>query len=261
MTDKRKFQRRTVVAGLGVAALAAGAAVAARTPLTRWALSAAIDNTSFDQASVSFVDTPACTLTAKAVDGPFYVLASPLRNDIRDGQIGQPLNLQLKFVDASSCVPLAGAVVHIWHANAYGFYSGYPSHHPDHVELTPGHVQVENEERFLRGHQITDAQGRVDFLTICPAWYSFRTPHIHVKVLIDAGTVLTMQLYFPEDLNAWVRESVEPYRARPTPLVSNRSDPVIRASKGAPGGWLKMRAMGQRGYTGTLTIGVLRLAV
>lgn len=252
-------RRRWVLGGLGAAAVAAGAAWVARKPLTRGAFANFVDNNKFSRTSFTFEDSERCNLAATAVDGPFYVPTSPLRIDIRDKQIGQALHLKLKLVEATSCQPLRGAAVHIWHANALGQYSGYPSHDPDIIKLTPGHEPVENEDQFLRGHQITDANGRVDFVTVVPAWYSFRTPHIHVKALVGPRAVLTTQLYFPESMNTKIRQEFSPYRSRPEPIVNNQSDPVIRASKGATGGWLTIKSEGDK-FIGSLTIGVSGLA-
>ena len=255
MDEKSNLCRRWLLGGLGVAAAATGAAWVARKSLTRLAFGAVVDNSKFAQTSYSFEDSSLCNLAATAVDGPFFLPTSPQRNDIRDQQIGQLLNLKLKFVDARNCQPILGAAVHIWHANAFGQYSGYPSHNPDIIELTPGHEPVENSDQFLRGHQLTDGNGRVDFVTVVPAWYSFRTPHIHVKALIGTRAVLTTQLYFPESMNVRVRQEINPYRSRSEPIVNNQSDPVIRASSGAAGGWLSMRSA-DGVYTGSLTIGV-----
>lgn len=248
-------RRRTLLIGAGAVAATAGAAWVFRKPLTRLAFSAVVDNSVSDRSSLSFEDTATCSLTSQAVEGPFYVPDSPLRSDIRDGQQGHPLRLRLKLVDATTCQPVAGAAVHLWQANALGFYSGYASHSPDIVELTPRHEPVESAARFLRGHQLTDAQGLVEYRTIMPAWYSFRTPHIHLKALLADNTTLTTQLYFPDDINTRVRETEAPYRLRPQPLVSNRSDPVIRASKGAGGGWPKMTADAD-GHVASLTVAV-----
>ncbi len=255
MPEKSNLRRRWLLGGLGAVAAATGATYLARRPLTRLAFATIVDNRKFEKTSYSFEDSNVCNLAATAVDGPFYLPTSPPRSDIRDQQIGQLLKLKLKFVDASTCQPISGAAVHIWHANALGQYSGYPSHNPDIIKLTPGHEPAENNDQFLRGYQITDANGRVDFLTISPAWYSFRTPHIHVKALVGAKAVLTTQLYFPESSNTRIRENLQPYRNRPAPIVNNQSDPVIRASRGGAGGWLTMRSAGEID-TGTLTIGV-----
>ena len=259
LTTKRRWLR-----WLGGAVALVGAGVLFRKPLLRNALALAIDNDQYDTTSVSFLDSETCVVTSRTIEGPFFVPSSPLRSDISDRQLGQKLKLSLKFVGSVTCKPIAGAAVHIWHANAEGRYSGYEGHSPDEVELTPGHLPVESEQRFLRGHQITSDAGMVEFTTIVPAWYSFRTPHIHAKVLLPDNQSLTTQLYFPDSMNKWVRETMVPYNERLSPLVSNRSDPVIRASKGAPGGWLKI-AKSMEGdvvaFEGTLTIGVQADAV
>ncbi len=249
------FRRRKLLWGLGAVTATAGGVVLAGKPLTRLALATVVDNSAYDRRSVSFEDSAACVLSAQAVDGPFYLADSPLRSDIREGQPGHGLQLRLKLVDANTCQPIVGADVHIWHANAQGLYSGYASHSPDQVELTPRHEPVENEQRFLRGHQLSDARGMVEFRSIVPAWYSFRTPHIHLKALLGPRSVLTTQLYFPDNFNQQLLQAAAPYRDRPAPLVSNRSDPVIRASRGAPGGWLKLTPAAD-GHLASLTIGL-----
>jgi protocatechuate 3,4-dioxygenase beta subunit len=49
----------------------------------------------------------------------------------------------------------------------------------------------------MRGHQMTDAKGLYRLETVVPGEYPGRTPHIHVKVGIPGGEVITSQLYFP----------------------------------------------------------------
>ncbi|SDD15504.1 protocatechuate dioxygenase [Rhodococcus tukisamuensis] len=53
---------------------------------------------------------------------------------------------------------------------------------------------------YLRGAQVTDANGVAAFTTVFPGWYMGRTTHIHVKVHVDKKTVLTTQLFFDEAL-------------------------------------------------------------
>ena len=58
--------------------------------------------------------------------------------------------------------------------------------------------------KFLRGYQLTDAQGEAKFLTIYPGWYYGRTVHIHIKVRAIAGAKqtfeFTSQMYFEDSL-------------------------------------------------------------
>jgi protocatechuate 3,4-dioxygenase beta subunit len=100
-------------------------------------------------------------------------------------------------VDASSCKPIRGATVEVWHCDALGRYSGFNA---------PG--------RFLRGGQRSGATGHVTFKTIYPGWYSGRTTHIHVKVHVGGNEVHTGQLYFADATSAAVYRSRSPYRSR-----------------------------------------------
>ena len=49
----------------------------------------------------------------------------------------------------------------------------------------------------LRGHLLTDAEGRFAFDTVRPGRYPGRTPHFHLRVTPARGATLTTQLYFP----------------------------------------------------------------
>jgi protocatechuate 3,4-dioxygenase beta subunit len=99
-----------------------------------------------------------------------------VRSDIRSSfgsasgiATGVPLQVTLAIRDvASSCAPLSGYAVYIWHCDKDGNYSLYsPS------------VTGEN---YLRGVQVTDSSGKVTFTTIYPGCYSGRWPHIHFEV-------------------------------------------------------------------------------
>jgi protocatechuate 3,4-dioxygenase beta subunit len=142
-----------------------------------------------------FDDTSSCTLTAEQTEGPYYFDVDAIRSDIREDREGTPLRLAIRVRDAERCAPLADAVVDIWHCDASGTYSGFGEG---------------EDERYLRGAQITNADGIVQFRTIYPGWYPGRTPHIHVKVHVDRRTVLTTQLYFDEETNGRVYASA-PY--------------------------------------------------
>lgn len=84
-----------------------------------------------------------------------------------------------------------GLAVYLWHCNQAGLYSLY----------SPG---VTNEN-YLRGVQVTDANGQVTFTSIFPACYSGRWPHIHFEVYpsLDAASsstnkIATSQMALPE---------------------------------------------------------------
>ena len=63
------------------------------------------------------------------------------------------------------------------------------------------------DENFLRGVQIADADGKVNFTSIFPACYAGRWPHMHFEVYPDEASITdstsaiaTSQLALPEDV-------------------------------------------------------------
>ena len=118
-----------------------------------------------------------CRVTTATIEGPYYIDQRIIRSDIREKQPGVPLELELQVVNASGgCRPISGALVSIWHCNADGEYSGYlfndPNQMPDPSAAdATGHVPQQDKERWLRGAQVADANGKVTFKTIVPGWY------------------------------------------------------------------------------------------
>src|SRR5262249_36154865 len=109
----------------------------------------------------------AAALTPAKTIGPYFVDEKLKRSDIRGGVDGLPLALALTLLDGGAAV--AGAQVDIWHAAPDGTYSD------EAVEGTTG-------KTYLRGYQISDAQGKVAFTTVYPGWYAGRTVHLHVRI-------------------------------------------------------------------------------
>jgi protocatechuate 3,4-dioxygenase beta subunit len=163
-------------------------------------------------ATTSIFDAAAsCTLSPEQTEGPYYFDVDMIRGDIRDDREGTTLRLALRVLDAATCSPLPDAVVDIWHCDALGVYSGFD----------------EGEgATFLRGAQVTNTDGVAELVTIYPGWYRGRTIHIHVKVHLDNSTVLTSQLYFPEDVTAQVY-SRQPYASDPGRDTSNAEDNIF----------------------------------
>ncbi|HKB22990.1 MAG TPA: intradiol ring-cleavage dioxygenase [Methyloceanibacter sp.] len=168
-----------------------------------------------------------CILTPEAVEGPFYFDPKLVRADITERRRGAPLALTLQVASVEDCARLKGARVDLWHADGHGMYSGYRGQGDDGIS-TRG-------ESFLRGTQFTDADGQVRFATIYPGWYPGRTPHIHFKVLLDAASLVTGQLYFPDDLSARIYAGVAPYNERKTKrdIVANEEDFIFLDQSGA----------------------------
>jgi len=149
-----------------------------------------------------------CVLTPDSGEGPFYFDPSLVRVDITDGQPGVPLALAVQVLRAGDCATLENARVDLWHADALGLYSGY--------ERQSGVGGIDTRaavgRSFLRGTQLTDAQGRVRFRTIYPSWYGARTPHLHFKVFLGGDQVVASQIFFPDAVNDRVFNEWEPYR-------------------------------------------------
>jgi protocatechuate 3,4-dioxygenase beta subunit len=109
-------------------------------------------------------------------NGPNVLGASGVvRSDIRSSFAGLsgtadgvPLSIALTIVSASTCQPLSGRAVYLWHCDRLGRYSLYGS-------------GVTNQN-YLRGTQEADGSGNVTFTSIFPGCYSGRWPHIHFEV-------------------------------------------------------------------------------
>jgi protocatechuate 3,4-dioxygenase beta subunit len=180
-----------------------------------------------------------CVLMPELTEGPFYLDLDLIRGDITEDRPGTPLDLRVNVVDVDdSCAPIADAAVDVWHADAGGEYSG--------VQGSSG--------AFLRGIQMTDGDGRADFRTIYPGWYTGRAVHIHVKVHLGSSQVHTGQLFFDDDLTDTVYET-EPYAQRPNRDTLNSSDSIF--SEGGGTTIVSVNSSGD-GYTGSVTLGVQR---
>jgi len=170
------------------------------------------------QASAGFEDAATCTVTPEQTEGPYYLDVDKIRADIREDREGAELEVAVRVMDADGCTPIKDAVFDIWHADASGDYSGFDG------SAAPGASTTGS--RYLRGAQITDADGVARITTIFPGWYPGRTPHIHAKVFISNAEVLTTQLYF-DDATIAEAYQLEPYAQRGNADQSNRSDMIF----------------------------------
>ena len=190
---------------------------------------------------VAAASQPDCVISPRQTAGPFYFDAGLVRRDITEGRPGTPLVVAFRLVHADSCQPIRDAVVDIWHADAVGQYSGYRGQGDDGSD-TSG-------ETFLRGIQVTDAEGLAEFETIYPGAYSGRTAHIHFKAYTDERSFITSQLYFPDETTDAVF-TAEPYAARGARRTTNANDGIFRADL------LAQVTPDAGGYVASLTVGV-----
>jgi protocatechuate 3,4-dioxygenase beta subunit len=219
----RLSRRSTLVRAGGLAAVAVGAA----------SLPAEAAGTARQDGAVT------CVLSPEMTEGPYYLANEKMRRNITEGLPGAPLSLHLTVADASTCKPIKGAAVDIWHASAGGKYSG------EQANDTVG-------QTFLRGIQRTDANGLALFTTVYPGWYPGRTVHIHVKVHIGGNVVHTGQLFFRDAFTAAVYKR-SPYKARGAPDMLNAEVSIY--ANGGSRSLLGLKASG-KGYVGSISMGV-----
>lgn len=160
---------------------------------------------------------------------------------------GVPLEFELTIVDMTKDnAPFVGVAVYVWHCDRAGRYSLYS----EGVE----------DENYLRGVQVTDAEGKVRFTSIVPACYSGRWPHIHFEVYPDEASITdsttaiaTSQLAFPKDVVDLVY-ATEGYEASVANLaqVSLESDNVF-GDDGAAHQLAAVTGDVSKGFVATLT--------
>lgn len=160
------------------------------------------------------------TNTSSGATSNVLVSSGIVRSDIRPSFIststvatGTQVRLTLTVVNVNAaCAPLAGYAVYLWHCDRNGNYSLYSG--------TAG-------ESYLRGVQVTNANGQVTFTTIYPAAYSGRWPHMHFEVFSTLANalggryaVLTSQLAMPSAINTAVFADTSLYPSSTTNLRS-----------------------------------------
>ncbi|WP_433440222.1 intradiol ring-cleavage dioxygenase [Nonomuraea sp. CA-141351] len=247
--EGQRVSRRRLFAGissLGLGSLLAACSSAEGTATVTTSTGASVTPTATTAKDLTslFAGAGTCKLTSTTTQGPYYFDADKIRSDIREDKQGVRLRVAVKVQDSETCKPLGNAVVEIWHCDAAGLYSGAeaqstgggggnppngnppgnppsgaptgapPSGGPgggpgngggDMADLTPT-----DDKRYLRGAQVTNGDGIVEFTTIWPGWYRGRTIHIHAMVHFSNQRVLTTQMMFDESLNSKVM-AASPY--------------------------------------------------
>jgi protocatechuate 3,4-dioxygenase beta subunit len=165
-----------------------------------------------------------CVVRPRQTEGPFFVDADLNRSDIRaepkTGAVsgGAPVRVTFRVsrMSGGRCEPLPRARVDLWHCDAAGLYSDVARGQPSTRGL-----------RFLRGYQVTGADGLATFTTIFPGWYPGRTVHMHFKVSSEAHEFVS-QLYFDDELTDRIHAH-PPYATRSPRAVRNGRDFIFRS--------------------------------
>ena len=184
-----------------------------------------------------------------------YTGSEPIPNRPLSGRFfvdGVPLTFSFTLTDmAGGNVPFEGAAVYVWHCDAQGRYSMY--------------TQGVEDETFLRGVQVADANGQVTFQTIVPGCYAGRWTHIHFEVYPDltsvtdvSNAIATSQVAFPADMLAGVY-ALDQYSGSAKNLAGVGTSPADDMVFGE-GDWsLELGTFtgdADSGYIGSLAVGV-----
>lgn len=221
--------------------------------------------------------TAACVVDPTETNGPYpadgtntssgatsnvLITSGVQRSDIRSSFVGSSttiaagvlVTLKIRVVNTSnSCAGLAGYAVYLWQCDAQGRYSLYSS-------------GITNES-YLRGVQVTDANGEVTFTTIYPACYDGRWPHMHFEVFTSLAAAtsgraarLVGQFAMPAASNATVFNGDSRYSASIANYarVSLSSDNVFGDNSAAQLAQQTPTLTGSvtAGYTGTAVVGI-----
>ena len=256
------LSRRDALKLLGVgstaflAACAAPEATSTLAPTDQITSAATLESTQIPVTQVSSTASAVldCVVRPEMTIGPYFVDEQLNRSDIRinsaDNTVREGIPLTLNVVVASvggnSCTPIEGAQVDIWHCDAQGQYSGVSAQGSD----TSG-------QDFLRGYQLTNTGGGVQFQTIFPGWYSGRAVHIHFTIRTKgadgADYQFTSQFFFDDTLTDQVH-ALEPYASNGQRDTRNSNDNIY--SGGGDQLLLNLQGDTTGGYTGSMSIGL-----
>ena len=200
------MSRRRLLGVLGLGAAGLGLAACGASASSTAASSSSSSGSASAAGTTEIPDETAGPYPGDGSNGPDVLSQSGIvRSDIRSSfgtgsaaAEGVPMTLQLTVTDlADGGVPFEGAAVYVWHCDKSGQYSMYASGLED--------------ENYLRGVQVADANGTVTFTSIYPACYDGRWPHIHVEVYPDqdsipdaSNAIATSQVAMPQDVCATV---------------------------------------------------------
>jgi protocatechuate 3,4-dioxygenase beta subunit len=204
-----------------------------------------------EDVSSSSSGSSGCTESPTETQGPFPTKqpSSYVRSNIVDDRTGIPFTINITIQNKNnSCAAISGAIVDIWHCDKDGYYSEYGGTGMQSVNYTAVH--------FLRGRQVTDANGLVTFTSIFPGWYSGRATHIHVHIYNVSGTSLKVtQIAFPEGSSSAVTiVNTTSYTKGMNGYTTNANDNVF--SDGYTAELATVTGSVSAGYTLTHTIAV-----
>jgi protocatechuate 3,4-dioxygenase beta subunit len=232
----RVLSRREMLALLGGAGAAfvvgAGCSPSGQSQPSSTTAPTIVSTSAATTAATTVAVLPDCVVIPALTEGPYFVDDQLNRSDIRvepsDDSIKEGALLRLTFrvsdVSTNGCTPIEGAQFDLWHCDAAGVYSGVTD---------PGFDT--SGQKWLRGYQVTDEDGVVEFTTIYPGWYSSRAVHMHFKIRTDPtseqGYEFTSQFFFDDELTDMVHAEA-PYAAKGMRDTLNADDSIFQGSEG-----------------------------
>ncbi|MBK0329980.1 intradiol ring-cleavage dioxygenase [Brachybacterium sp. MASK1Z-5] len=253
------LSRRRTLAGLGLGAAAMGLAACGS--------SSADSTTESSSSSDSGGDSTSDGEIPEETNGPYPadgtngvnvltesgIIRADITSSFGDASAtasGVPIELTLNITNLNDDnSAYEGVAVYVWQCDAAGEYSLYSEGLED--------------ENYLRGVQVADAQGSVTFTSIFPGCYMGRWPHIHFEVYPDADSITstdnllaTSQVALPQDVCETVY-ALDEYdgSAENMSKVTLDSDNVF----GEDGGELQLAEVegdAESGYTVTLPVAI-----
>ena len=129
-----------------------------------------------------------CTLVPSETAGPFPLDLSDntffFRQDITEGRPGIRVIQRMRVVGVDNCQPMPNVRVNFWACDVEGNYSGYSAFGSE-------------GQTYMRGYQITDDNGDVEFISILPGWYPGRVVHMHFQVHVSTSFAAVSQFTWP----------------------------------------------------------------
>lgn len=115
----------------------------------------------------------------ETTEGPYFSTGSPERSSLVENDDEATQFALSGLVVDTNCAPIAQAKIELWHADPAGEY--------------------DNAGYRYRGHFFTGDDGTFRVDTLKPGLYPGRTRHFHLKVQPPDGSVLTTQLFWPDE--------------------------------------------------------------
>lgn len=139
--------------------------------------------------SVSWAEAQQAMIpTAADMEGPYYVSNTPVVTNLnRFGKPGEAMRIVGRVMNAAAPDrPVPGARLEIWQTDGRGRY--HPQDNGDYGDYRDDQID-------MRGTIIADADGRFQVLSLFPAEYWPRPPHIHYRVRAEGFRPLVTQHY------------------------------------------------------------------